>query len=53
VERSQQRRFRARYRSCGAAIEYDPTRAGKRFLKKRLADLSNYGDAKQLRVQDK
>jgi hypothetical protein len=36
------------------SIEYEPTRAGKKiFKKKRLAELSNLGDAKRLRVQDK
>jgi hypothetical protein len=33
-------------------IEYEPTRAGKRF-KKKLAQLSNLGDAQRLKVQDK
>jgi hypothetical protein len=35
------------------SIEYEPTRAGKKISKKRLAELSNLGDAKRLRVQDK
>jgi hypothetical protein len=35
------------------SIEYEPTRAGKKIFKKRLAELSNLGDAKRLRVQDK
>jgi hypothetical protein len=42
-------------RDAGGAggIEYEPTRAGKKIFKKRLAELSNLGDAKRLRVQDK
>jgi hypothetical protein len=35
------------------SIEYEPTRAGKKISKKRLSELSNLGDAKRLRVQDK
>ena len=35
------------------SIEYEPTRAGKKIFKKKLAKLSNLGDAKRLRVQDK
>jgi len=36
-----------------AAFKYSQQEPEKRFLKKRLAELSNLGDAKRLRVQDK
>jgi predicted negative regulator of RcsB-dependent stress response len=35
------------------ALSMSQQRAGKKIFKKRLAELSNLGDAKRLRVQDK
>jgi predicted RNA polymerase sigma factor len=41
---------RAAYQKALSMSQQEPE---KRFLKKRLAKLSNLGDAKRLRVQDK
>jgi predicted RNA polymerase sigma factor len=41
---------RAAYQKALSMNQQEPE---KRFLKKRLAELSNLGDAKRLRVQDK